>query len=1313
MVVLFPKENSMKNYLSKFVLLASVSLGLFAGLAPKATSTNESDSMNDEGHLVKPFDEGIDAMEFNKIPKATDHVLVKLRYKDNMPSQTFLRSYGIGDLEELSPSSNWYNANLLEGNNDLVSVVSHLRASRSFEMVDYDYIASGDGFAFADGASNPGALLCSLFDTANVFKAWEHMKKEGLPGGDPSVTIAVIDTGVDYNHEDLKANMWTNPNEIPNNGIDDDGDGYVDDVYGANTLDQAQGADAGDPMDDHGHGTHVAGIIAGANNNKGSLGIAYNCKIMAIKAGTGSGYFTNSSIAKAVLYAYEHGADVINMSFSGTGVSYAVQEALETAYERCILVAAAGNDGLNNEKSAHYPAAFPFVLGVMSETAFHKESRFTNYDGVADNVREYEVYAPGESIFSSLPGNKYAQWSGTSMAAPVVSGAAALLRSLHLDRKIFPTKAAMAALASNLGHSVSCYNPISHGFHNLPKDLDIYQTLTANPKPEVSLYDSYTFDNIGEDDNDGIIDAGETINLGVVLKNKGGVAKGVEVSIDTTSDAGLEDRYIKPSISKIQMKDIGTYSLQDCDEIKDATDTQKVIGVKTPLQFKVSNDCPNDYICDIHVKMTWKNGLDEEDKTTYSSSDSIQIVVQRGVILPKVISKDTTLTKDKYYILNTNVLVEEGVVLTIDPGVTIQWYASSTSKYQKTYEQGLSLINNGTIIAKGETKEHILFKPSDLFSSYPVLIKTKTMVFEYCDFVNLCDCSNESGPYPSCYCCTFKYSFEYLSYDNRHRSFSRLTFDKLENCTFEWVVFEIFRVDVCVDCSFYNCSLPGMAVTEKMAGNYFYNANFQSISIFDYGFLFIDMGDTNSHYINGFDGLFENNTFVLLDETDCRISCRQNRNFENPIYSIPFSHNTFYDIPNEKIDDIIRDYYDDGTSAIIDYSDGLNKTDYSVAYPIVLDAHFEDAEGVRQETVGASTYKCIVTMSRDMDTSIPLKVEFGSVYPYADYTVEGKWKEGSKTIWEGSFTFNSKFEGGINRFLIYNGRADDCHSLELVRDYRLTFKIDMTSAQSMNLQASSDINGVKLNWFQDDYPTIAGYNLYKSTAKDGQYTKVNKQLINYDVTEYLDKEVEPGVTYFYNFTVVLTDMSESKPSGKTSVTTYDSLAPNVYHTPISVAYLGFNLMVSATVTDNVGAESVALFYRVKGEEAFQQVAMQANNSKYTAMIVSSYITDAGLEYYIDAFDGINHTYSASASAPHQVIVQSKVTENEKGDVDGNGVIDLYDALLTIRAANDLENLTSEQFERADLDGNSHLTANEALLILQYANGSITSFKEYL
>ena len=154
------------------------------------------------------------------------------------------------------------------------------------------------------------------------------------------MVVAVIDTGVDYEHEDLKDNIWVNTKEIPDNGYDDDGNGYVDDYYGVDIV-----AGVGNGGDTHGHGTHVAGIIAARNNNVGVLGIAYNVKIMPVKAAMHSGTLNQSDIAKAVLYAYNNGAEVINMSFGGSACSIAVQDALATAYTRCVLVASAGNSG--------------------------------------------------------------------------------------------------------------------------------------------------------------------------------------------------------------------------------------------------------------------------------------------------------------------------------------------------------------------------------------------------------------------------------------------------------------------------------------------------------------------------------------------------------------------------------------------------------------------------------------------------------------------------------------------------------------------------------------------------------------------------------------------------------------------------------------------------------------------------------------------------------------------------------------------------------------------------------------------------------
>lgn len=176
-------------------------------------------------------------------------------------------------------------------------------------------------------------------DVTGVWKDCFDPAKKEAPG--KGTVVAVIDTGVDYTHKDLADNIWVNEGEIPGNGIDDDGNGYVDDVYGVDFVDGDS-----DPMDEHGHGTHVAGIIAMTPGNGGGVGVAYGAKIMCVRAGQANGSFASTDIAKAIKYAADNGADVINMSFGGTGRSYLVESALQDAFPSCVLVAAAGNDGL-------------------------------------------------------------------------------------------------------------------------------------------------------------------------------------------------------------------------------------------------------------------------------------------------------------------------------------------------------------------------------------------------------------------------------------------------------------------------------------------------------------------------------------------------------------------------------------------------------------------------------------------------------------------------------------------------------------------------------------------------------------------------------------------------------------------------------------------------------------------------------------------------------------------------------------------------------------------------------------------------------
>lgn len=236
-----------------------------------------------------------------------------------------------------------------------------------------------------------------------------------------SVVVAVIDTGVDYNHPDLVDNIWGNADEIPGNGIDDDGNGFVDDLRGWDFANNDN-----NPFDDNGHGTHVAGTIgATGNNGVGITGVTWDVQIMPLKflASNGSGFLSDA--VEAVQYATANGADIINASFGGGGFNSMMQSAIRSFQEAGgIFVAAAGNESNNNDVTPSYPANYnlPSVVSVAASTATDTMASFSNF-----GTRTVDIAAPGSNILSTLPGNRYGRLSGTSMAAPHVAGAMALL----------------------------------------------------------------------------------------------------------------------------------------------------------------------------------------------------------------------------------------------------------------------------------------------------------------------------------------------------------------------------------------------------------------------------------------------------------------------------------------------------------------------------------------------------------------------------------------------------------------------------------------------------------------------------------------------------------------------------------------------------------------------------------------------------------------------------------------------------------------------------------------------------------------------
>ena len=248
--------------------------------------------------------------------------------------------------------------------------------------------------------------------------------------GSHNVLVGVIDTGIDYNHIDLKDNIWKNPGETgtddngankATNGIDDDGNGFIDDVYG---WDFAE--DDNNPMDIHDHGTHCAGTIgASANNSVGVVGVAHKVRLMALKFLNPSGY--TSDAIRAVNYASLMGVDLTSNSWGGGGYSQSLKNAIDEAVDRNILfVAAAGNSGLDIDSYPSYPAAYSSsnIISVAASDRYDQLASFSNY-----GASHVDLAAPGVGILSTTPGDSYRYFSGTSMATPHVSGVAALIRS--------------------------------------------------------------------------------------------------------------------------------------------------------------------------------------------------------------------------------------------------------------------------------------------------------------------------------------------------------------------------------------------------------------------------------------------------------------------------------------------------------------------------------------------------------------------------------------------------------------------------------------------------------------------------------------------------------------------------------------------------------------------------------------------------------------------------------------------------------------------------------------------------------------------
>ena len=284
--------------------------------------------------------------------------------------------------------------------------------------------------------NDPGRINQWYLNDLSLSSAHDNLELFNLPyGGLSDIVVAVIDTGLNHTHPELSNRLWTNTLEIPNDGIDNDLNGIIDDINGINSDTMTN-----DFTDNEGHGTHVSGIIGAATNNQiGMVSIAPNVSIMPIKA---SRFFPSenqellpsSAIYNGLMYAYQHGAHIVNMSFGSKVYLESEESLMRSLSQHMILVAAAGNNGKAITTEAYYPAAYEGVVGVMAYKQLPNLNgsilaNFSNYDNGSDLIRNYDIMAPGQGIYSTHLNQSYANMNGTSMATPMVSGVLALLLS--------------------------------------------------------------------------------------------------------------------------------------------------------------------------------------------------------------------------------------------------------------------------------------------------------------------------------------------------------------------------------------------------------------------------------------------------------------------------------------------------------------------------------------------------------------------------------------------------------------------------------------------------------------------------------------------------------------------------------------------------------------------------------------------------------------------------------------------------------------------------------------------------------------------
>ena len=919
--------------------------------------------------------------------------------------------------------------------------------------------------------------------------------------------IAILDTGVDISHPDLKDNIWTNEKEQDGaDGEDDDQNGYTDDLHGWDCVNQT-----GRLGDWNGHGTHCAGIAAAVQGNGiGIVGANPDALIMPVTVLQSDGTGDTGTIIRGLEYTLTHDVDVISMSLGSYGYSLAEELALAKVYHKSVIVAAAGNDGLciypghSCCSKPMYPGAFTFVLGVeackeYAGTCYSSCGRgvnpykanpwracFSNLDDDGpiytdlsifdeEKMYNYELLVPGTNIMSTYPGGRYKMMNGTSMATPLAAGAISRL----LETKEYSSKELL------FGDLVGSANESS-------KIMDVmaaYNLTDIDRTPTLMLVGFVMKDSIGGD-NDRRYDAGETIELYPIMRNSWGEAVGIKCSLATSEN---ED----PEIIEILENDV--------DFGRTLHSYGKEVSVN-PIRFKINENCVDGRHIRLTISSTCENGTGET-----IAADFI-ITAENGEELNGIMQKNTTLVAGKHYIINKSYAIPANLTLTLEPGTTLKFHDGAM----------LVVSDQARIRAIGTPDKPITFTKGDLAQGYvPTMSFNNNCVFQYC-------------------------RFEMLSADVNLIAGGRFT-----DCIFK-------------DCDLGSHGVKGMNTTRCniiqntayggiMRGNTHKSSNIiDNITTTLNGYCnacpdpwyyhLSDYKDFNgcNIYGNSIDYLhsYADIAFITLEPT--------------VIYTDYPSYwgSAKEDVVHKRVIDYYNELNDDvhlTTFGAVDLSNIMkqpNDQAHGIVWKILVNGVDAQDDYDMIPPLGVGTHKVEVYFNREMDTSIQPYLAMGVRPPYTQNFINENpsWSEDGK-VYTAYITITAKSAfDGINRFFVSDAQDKDHFEIPVERS-RFNVPVSAAGSKSIGFMAEAGLGRVHLTWNAIDtldIEDVIGYNIYRYTMDENlvpsDTLRVNPELVMLPDGVYegelsfTDYDVVPGNTYYYFYRALRSTLDSTEPS---------------------------------------------------------------------------------------------------------------------------------------------------------------------------------------